>query len=112
MEGLISKDLTALSLSRGIEPDTSPAVLTKICERFSNQQLQENLQEIKETIRSDLLLDKSEHNMLVTYLFFCLVCCNWQRPGAVIKLTVSEANAPIMEDGKIIIKSLEHKTKS
>ena len=107
-----SKDRTALSVSRGIEADTSPAVLTKIHELFSNQQLQEHLQEIKETIRSDLLLDKSEHNMLVTYLFLCLVCRNWQRRGAVINLTVSEANAPIMEDEKIIIKSLEHKTKS
>ena len=107
-----SKDRTALSLSQGIEADTSPAVLTKIRELFSNQQLQEHLQEIKETICSDLLLDKSEHNMLVTYLFLCLVCRNWQRPGAAINLTVSEANAPIVEDGKIIIKSLEHKTKS
>ena len=107
--GVTEKDRTALSLSQGIEADTSPAVLTKIRELFSNQQLQEHLQEIKETILSDLLLDKSEHNMLVTYLFLCLVCRNWQRP---INLTISEANAPIMEDGKIIIKSLEHKTKS
>ena len=107
-----SKDRTALSLSRGIGADTSPAVLTKIRELFSNQQLREHLQEIKETIRSDMLLDKSEHNMLVTYLFLCLVCHNWQRPGAVINLTVSEANAPIFEDGRIILKSLQHKTKS
>ena len=69
------------------------------------------MQEIKVTIRSDMFLDKSEHNMLVTYLFLCLVCHNWQRPGAVINMTISEANAPIVEDGKIIIKSLEHKTK-
>ena len=50
-----SKDRTALSLSRGIGADTSPAVLTKIRELFSNQQLREHLQEIKETIRSDVV---------------------------------------------------------
>ena len=45
-----TKDMTAINLSRAIEQDTSPVVLSKIRQLFSNQQLQEELEDIKDSI--------------------------------------------------------------
>lgn len=106
-----NKDSEARKLSRILDENNPPDVLTKVQQLFSNRQLQSELKEILQCVREDLLLEKSEYNTLVTYLFLKLACENWQRPGSVIGLTVSEAKSPIREDGKVIFKSHEHKTK-
>ena len=59
-----TKDKTTINLSRAIEQDTSPVVLSKIRELFSNQQLQEELEDIKDSIREDALLGRSQHSNL------------------------------------------------
>ena len=107
-----SKDSEARKLSRGLEENNPPSVLTKVQELLSNRQLQSELKDILQCVKEDMLLEKSEYNTLLTYFFLKLACENWQRPGSVIGLTISEAKSPIREDGKVILKSHEHKTKS
>lgn len=66
----------------------------------------------------DKALQKTQHLVLQgasfqdkgTYLFMALGYKNWQMPGGIINLTLSEAESATTEEDCLLIKSHEHKT--
>ena len=50
------------------------------------------------------------YNYVSTYLFMAFTYLNWQRPGAVINLTLEEAENARYTETSIILQSKEHKT--
>lgn len=100
-----SKDLT-----RQITTDDGREALVAINEFFGSIAVKDLVQSLHDKILQDCILTNYETNQIVTFLFVCLICGNWQRPGAIINLTLDEALAGVELNGKLVLKSKTHKT--
>ena len=72
---------------------------------FSNTAL---INDIQEVLKDQITY--AEKNFLAVFVFMNLTYGNWQRPGAAINVTISEANSFKTNNEKIIVTSTNHKT--
>ena len=99
----------ALQAERSLldDPSKDQETLDNVNAFFSNEALQAALTTIKRK-KKHFTLDNL--SIMRTYLFCSLVYRNWQRPGAVISLTIEEAAGAVEKDGHLVLHSRQHKT--
>ena len=107
--GSYRRDKPALDIARQIE-EPSESIFPTVQMFFANETLNHDIAEIRSKLNDDKELSRSEITLLTTYLFMCLTYKNWQRPGAVIRMTLEEAQAYVMKDNKLVVKTFHHKT--
>ena len=86
-----AKHKVSLQIARGVNEGTErdQGYLQTVNTVLNNQQMQEHLMEIKQTLVASFT--NQDVNTLVAYLFCMLTYGNWQRAGAAINLTIAEA---------------------
>ena len=77
------------------------------------QQYSYHFNHLQDDVASAMLTEDPsavEINLLATYLFAAITYGNWQRAGAALNLTLAEAQAARLVDGKYTIAVADHKT--
>ena len=69
---------------------------------FDNERLKHDLSDIQLKYDNDIEVSDSEADRLTTYFFICLTYKNWQRAGAVLNMTLDEAQAAVVKDNKLV----------
>ena len=103
------KKKPALEIERQMQPPAQNTLL-QVREFFENATLIKEMADIESKIVKNENLSDPEITQLVTYLFMCLAYKNWQRPSAIIRMTLSEAHSFSEKDDKLLLQCRAHKT--
>ena len=103
------KKKPALEIERQVQPPSQNALL-QVKVFLENTSLIKKITDIESKIVKNESLSDPEITQLVTYLFMCLAYKNWQRPSAIIIMTLSEAQSFTENDGKLVLQCRANKT--